>query len=141
MNFESLNCFLLFKTNRNGFKNPGTVLGLVRPGAMPTGMAACHARSADKPTGPWPGSRVQSRRWPVARERAALAGRATTRWRVCRWLGGGWSAARLGRGAQGGSPKGVGGRRGWWAHRGNGSTGGGGAEAARRCSRVVKVLR
>jgi hypothetical protein len=32
-NFRSLNYFLLFKINRNGFKNPGTVLSPVRPGA------------------------------------------------------------------------------------------------------------
>jgi hypothetical protein len=29
-------------------------------------MAACHARPADKPAGPWPGSPVQLRRWPAA---------------------------------------------------------------------------
>jgi hypothetical protein len=48
MNFESLNNFLLFKTNRNNFKNLGTVLGPVRPRATAHGgAAACHKQCPD----------------------------------------------------------------------------------------------
>jgi hypothetical protein len=49
--------------------------------------------------------------------------------------------ARFSQGALGGSMEGAGGRRGRWAHRGNGSTCGGGAEAARWCIAVAEALR
>jgi hypothetical protein len=58
-----------------------------------------------------------------------------------RWLGGGWMMAWFSRGAPGGFMEGAIERREWWAHRGNGSTCGGGAEAVRRCTTVAEVLR
>jgi hypothetical protein len=76
--------------------------------------------------------------WPGPAEEVA---RGVGTGRARRRLDGGWSAERFDRGAPGGSPERTGGKRGWWAHRGDSSMGGGGAEAVRRCSRMVEALR
>jgi hypothetical protein len=73
-NFGNLKHFLLFKTIRKMVKFSWHSTGL-KParGYSPRGATACHARSAEKPTGPRPDSPAQRGKQPARSPRANRA--------------------------------------------------------------------
>jgi hypothetical protein len=125
MNFGSLNCFLLFKKIEMVLKTRAQCWARSGPGLQPTRR------------GGLPRATGQQAGWALAWRLGPTEEATRGAWTGA--LASGWPATRFSWGALGGFPEGADGRRGQWAHWGNGSMGGGGAEAERRCSRVAEA--
>jgi hypothetical protein len=78
INFRNLHYFLGIKIIKNDLKLPHSA-GLKSARGYSASSAPCHARPAERPTGPRPSGPVQPRRRPVG---CARVGRAAT-WSPC----------------------------------------------------------